>query len=66
MLAITSRALTVTEPQRHMLLTPGGCECGVLTWARRRGKSRQFSERLTLSSENPAARAAMAASSAPA
>ncbi len=38
------------SPQRHALIMPDGCECGMCapTWARRRGKSRQYSEPVTL------------------
>jgi hypothetical protein len=60
-------ATLTTEPERHTLVMPGDCECGMCTptWARRRGKSRRFSEPVTLADamarENPAARAAMAA-----
>jgi hypothetical protein len=39
----------VVEPDRHALVMPG-CECGTCgpTWARRRGKSRRFTEPVTL------------------
>jgi hypothetical protein len=37
-------------PERHALVMPAGCECGMCTptWARRRGKSRRYSAPVTL------------------
>jgi hypothetical protein len=60
-------ATVTTEPERHALVMPADCECGMCTptWARRRGKSRRFTEPVTLAAalarENPAARPAMVA-----
>jgi hypothetical protein len=60
-------ATVITEPERHALVMPQDCDCGMCapTWARRRGKSRQFSEPVTLAAaltrENPAARPGMVA-----
>lgn len=60
-------ATVITEPERHALVMPEDCDCGMCapTWARRRGKSRRFSEPVTLAGalarENPAARPAMVA-----
>lgn len=57
----------ITEPERHALVMPGDCDCGMCapTWARRRGKSRRFTEPVTLADalarENPAARPSMVA-----
>jgi hypothetical protein len=57
----------ITEPERHALVMPEDCECGMCapTWTRRRGKSRRFTEQVTLiaalTRENPAARPAMVA-----
>ena len=57
----------VTEPERHALIMPADCDCGMCapTWACRRDRSRRFSEPVTLptalSRENPAARPAMVA-----
>jgi hypothetical protein len=44
-----SVATLAVEPGRHALVMPD-CECGTCppTWARRRGKSRRFSEPVTL------------------
>ena len=44
-----SVATVATEPGRHALVMPD-CECGTCapTWARRRGKSRRFSDPVTL------------------
>jgi hypothetical protein len=44
-----SVAIVAVEPDRHALVIPD-CECGTCppTWARRRGKSRRFSEPVTL------------------
>ena len=41
--------VAVVDPDRHALVMPD-CECGTCppTWARRRGKSRRFSEPVTL------------------
>lgn len=41
--------VVVAEPDRHALVMPD-CECGECppTWARRRGRSRRFSESVTL------------------
>src|SRR6266536_6499870 len=48
--AAMSVATVVTEPDRHALVMPGDCDCGLCTptWARRRGKSRRYSEPVTL------------------
>jgi hypothetical protein len=42
-------AAEVAEPDRHALVMPD-CECGTCppTWARRRGKSRRFTQAVTL------------------
>jgi hypothetical protein len=59
--------IVITEPERHTLVMPGDCDCGMCapTWARRRGKSRRFTEPVTLADaltrENPAARPSMVA-----
>jgi hypothetical protein len=44
-----SVATLAVEPDRHALVVPD-CECGMCppTWARRRGKSRRFTEPVTL------------------
>jgi hypothetical protein len=44
-----SVATLAMEPDRHALVVPD-CECGTCppTWARRRGKSRRFTEPVTL------------------
>jgi hypothetical protein len=44
-----SVATLAAEPDRHALVVPD-CECGTCppTWARRRGKSRRFTEPVTL------------------
>ena len=44
-----SVATLAVEPDRHALVVPD-CECGTCppTWARRRGKSRRFSDPVTL------------------
>jgi hypothetical protein len=44
-----SVATLTTEPDRHALVMPD-CECGTCppTWARRRGKSRRFTDPVTL------------------
>jgi hypothetical protein len=44
-----SVATLAVEPDRHALVVPE-CECGTCppTWARRRGKSRRFTEPVTL------------------
>jgi hypothetical protein len=55
----------LAEPERHALVMPAGCECGMCapTWARRRGKSSRYSEPVTLLAalrrENAAARPGM-------
>jgi hypothetical protein len=60
-------AAVITEPERHALVMPEDCGCGMCapTWARRRGKSRRLSEPVTLAAaltrETPAARTAMVA-----
>ena len=60
-------ATVITEPERHALVMLQDCDCGMCapTWARRRGKSRRFSEPVTLAAaltrENPAARPALVA-----
>jgi hypothetical protein len=52
-------------PERHALIMPAGCECGMCTptWTRRRGKSSRYSEPVTLLAalrrENAAARPGM-------
>src|SRR5258708_17324840 len=40
----------IIQPARHILAMPEDCECGMCTpsWARRRGKSRRYSELVTL------------------
>ena len=45
-----SSSLVTTELARHALVRPGDCTCGTCTptWARRRGKSRKYSEPVTL------------------
>lgn len=59
-----SVAVVAVEPARHALIMPE-CECGTCapTWARRRGKSRRFSDPVTLVAalerEDAAARAGM-------
>jgi hypothetical protein len=58
--------VAATEPARHALMTPD-CECGAgaPTWARRRGKSRRFTQAVTLVAalerEDASARAGMVA-----
>jgi hypothetical protein len=60
-------ATVITEPERHALTMPEHCDCGMCapTWTRRRGKSRRFTEPVTLTAalerENPAAWPAMVA-----
>jgi hypothetical protein len=60
-------ATVITEPERHALVMPEDCDCGmcVPTWARRRGKSRRNPEPVSLADaltrENPAARPGMVA-----
>jgi hypothetical protein len=60
-------ATMITEPERHALAMPEDCDCGMCTptWARRKGKSRRFTEPVTLAAalqrENAAARPAMVA-----
>ena len=60
-------ATVITQPERHALVMPEDCDCGmcVPTWARRRGKSRRHSEPVSLTDaltrETPAARPAMVA-----
>ncbi len=60
-------ATKVTQPARHVLALPEDCDCGMCTpsWARRRGKSKRYSELVTLPAaldrEEPAARPAMIA-----
>jgi hypothetical protein len=63
---ITDPALqTLAEPERHALVMPSGCECGMCapTRARRRGKSRRYTEPVSLPAalekENIAARPGM-------
>jgi hypothetical protein len=57
-------ATIAAEPDRHALVMPD-CECGMCapTWARRRGKSRRFTQPVTLAAalekEDPPARPAM-------
>jgi hypothetical protein len=59
-----SVATLAVEPDRHALVVPD-CECGTCppTWARRRGKSRTFTEPVTLvaalAKEDAAARPGM-------
>jgi hypothetical protein len=47
--AMSVATVAAVDPDRHALVLPG-CECGTCapTWARRRGKSRRFSEPVTL------------------
>lgn len=60
----TATLITSTEPTRHALATPD-CDCGMCapTWARRKGKSKKFTQPVTLvdalDAEDPACRAAM-------
>jgi hypothetical protein len=60
-------ATMITESERHTLAMPEDCDCGMCTptWARRKGKSRRYSEPVTLAAaltrENAAARPAMVA-----
>jgi hypothetical protein len=60
-------ATMITEPERHTLAMPEDCDCGMCTptWARRKGKSRRFTEPVTLTAalqrENATARPAMVA-----
>ena len=60
----TATMITTTEPARHALAMPD-CDCGTCapTWARRRGKSKRFTEPVTLvdalHAEDPACRPAM-------
>ena len=60
-------ATMITEPERHTLAMPDDCDCGMCTptWARRKGKSRRYTEPVTLATalqrENAAARTAMVA-----
>jgi hypothetical protein len=60
-------ATVITEPERHALAMPEDCDCGLCTptWTRRKGKSRRYSEPVTLAAalrrENAAARPAMVA-----
>jgi hypothetical protein len=57
----------ITEPERHALVMPEDCDCGmcVPTWARRLGKSRRHSEPVSLvealARETPAAWPSMVA-----
>ena len=43
-------ATDIIQPARHVLAMPEDCECGMCTpsWARRRGKSKRYSELVTL------------------
>ena len=47
--AMSVATVAAVDPDRHALVMPD-CECGTCppTWARRRGKSRRFSEPVTL------------------
>jgi hypothetical protein len=60
-------ATMITEPERHTLAMPEDCDCGMCTpaWARRKGKSRRYTEPVTLATalhrETAAARTAMVA-----
>jgi hypothetical protein len=47
--AMSVATVVAVDPDRHALVMPD-CECGACapTWARRRGKSRRFSEPVTL------------------
>jgi hypothetical protein len=60
-------ATVITEPEHHTLVMPKDCDCGMCTptWARRRGKSKRFTEPVTLAAaltrEDPAAWPAMVA-----
>lgn len=58
--------VAATEPARHVLMTPGGeCGAGAPTWVRRRGKTRRFTQAVTLVAalerEDASARAGMVA-----
>ena len=46
---MTVATVARTEPTRHRLVIPD-CDCGMCapTWARRRGKSKRFTEPVTL------------------
>ncbi len=58
----------MTEPVRHALIIPDGCDCGMCSpvWTRRRGKSSRFTVPVTLAEalvgEDPAAWPTMVAS----
>jgi hypothetical protein len=60
----TATLITSTEPTRHALAMPD-CDCGMCapTWARRKGKSKKFTQPVTLldalAAEDPACPAAM-------
>lgn len=57
----------LAQPARHVLALPENCDCGLCTpsWARRRGKSRRYTDLVSLTSaldrEDPAARPGMIA-----
>lgn len=60
----TARLIPSTEPTRHALAIPDcGCRTCAPTWARRKGKSKKFTQPVTLvdalDAEDPACRAAM-------
>jgi hypothetical protein len=61
----TPEGRPLAEPERHALVMPAGCECGMCApaWARRRGKSRRYSSPVTflaaLGRENAADRPGM-------
>ena len=61
-------ATVITQPERHALVMPEDCDCGmcVPTWARRRGKSRRHSESVSLTdalASSPATGATLVSSS---
>lgn len=64
---MTTTPDTAIQPARHVLALPSDCDCGMCTpsWARRRGKSKRYTELVTLTSalgrEEPAARPGMVA-----
>jgi hypothetical protein len=64
---MTTAPEAMIQPARHILALPEDCDCGMCTpsWARRRGKSKRYSELVTLADalgrEEAAARPAMIA-----
>jgi hypothetical protein len=47
---MTATPEAITQPARHILALPEDCDCGMCTpsWARRRGKSKRYSELVSL------------------